>query len=298
MEFPNEHCRVCGQSKWQLAFGGPVRQGTFGNLRPASVYRCEECETEYLPSVQADLEEYYKSVNYRQDVGESGTVEDYFRTHDEEQLVKMRFLQGIGLRGVPVMDVGCGGGSFLDAISGFAGSTIAIEPAESYHVSLRERGHDTFSSMQAALKRWKGQVKMAVCFSVIEHVEQPVEFLREIRSLLAGDGVLILSTPNQADLLVSQGGDAYRSFFYRSVHMHYFNERSLQYAAKRAGFGGCAVQFHHRFNFANFVGWLREKTPTRNLGQFPLGSSFDEHWRTFLESSGTADYLYARLTAR
>jgi hypothetical protein len=96
---------------------------------------------------------------------------------------------------------------------------------------------------------------------------------------------------------MSLGGDTYRSFFYRSVHIHYFDAASLAATAKLSGFGSCKPMYHHRFNFANFAGWLREGRPTRNTGATPLGAAFDAHWKTTLESSGAADYLYALLRA-
>jgi 2-polyprenyl-3-methyl-5-hydroxy-6-metoxy-1,4-benzoquinol methylase len=281
-----------------VAFGGPVRDGTFGRTRPGIVHRCRNCGVEFLPPVQENLEEFYKSEAYRAEVGESSGAGEFFALHDDEQLDKMSFLHGLGLRGAVVADVGSGAGSFLDAVAGFAGTTIGIEPAVSYHDSLKERGHEVFSSTSAALEKWRGKVKIAVCFSVIEHVEHPVQFLAEIRELLADDGVLLLSTPNKSDILMSLGGDTYRSFFYRSVHIHYFDAASLAFAAQKSGFASCKTSHHHRFNFANFTGWLREGRPTRNTGGTPLGEEFDAHWKNTLESRGAADYLYAHLRAR
>lgn len=294
----SQPCRVCRTVDWDPAFGGPVRDGAFGNTRPGTVFRCRGCGVEFLPPVQNDLEHFYASEAYRKQIGESASAQDFFALHDEEQLDKMPFLHGLKLRDAVVADVGCGAGSFLDAVAGFARTTIGVEPAVSYHGSLKERGHVVFSSTEEALAAWRGKVGIAFCFSVVEHVEQPVEFLSQIRALLADDGVLLLSTPNKADILMVLGGDTYRSFFYRSVHIHYFDAASLAAAAKHSGFSSCRAMHHHRFNFANFVGWLREGRPTRNTGGSPLGASFDAHWKNTLESSAAADYLYALLHAR
>lgn len=291
----NKPCTVCEDQNWEIEFPGPVRHGTFGKIRDGVVYRCLSCGTGFLEPLQADLEEYYRSTEYRKDVGESAAAEDFFALHDPEQLEKMHLLQGLPLRNAVVADVGCGGGSFLDAVSGFAATTIAIEPAVSYHASLEKRGHEVFSGTAEALEKWRGKVQLAVSFSVIEHVEQPVHFLRGIRELLAPDGVLLISTPNKEDILLILGGDEYRTFFYRSVHIHYFDKKSIQAAASYAGFSNCDVRYQHRFSFANFTGWLREKRPTGNSKTTPLGKPFDAHWRTSLENSGTSDYLYAFL---
>jgi hypothetical protein len=96
---------------------------------------------------------------------------------------------------------------------------------------------------------------------------------------------------------MESGSDAYRRFFYRAVHLYYFEATSLRAAASRAGFASCELVYRHRFPFANFMGWLRDGRPTGAGNASPLGSAFDRLWTATLESSGRADYLYAFLTA-
>src|SRR4051812_39140278 len=45
-------CRICRATEWEVAFGGPVRDGTFGKTRPGTVHRCRKCGVEFLPPVQ------------------------------------------------------------------------------------------------------------------------------------------------------------------------------------------------------------------------------------------------------
>lgn len=293
----NEHelCPVCGERRWQTAYQGPIRQGSFGKLTEGEVYRCTSCEVEYLPPVKTDLTSYYQSGEYRSDVGESPDVSNYFHLHDTEQFARFGLLHDIPIRDRIIADVGCGGGSFLDGVHGFASQAIAIEPAIFYHDSLRQRGYGVYPDVASAIPEWQGQIDLATCFSVIEHVEQPVLLLQEMRSLLASDGWLLLSTPNRNDILLQLDCTAYRSFFYRTVHVFYFNEHALKRLASAAGFSRCEIRYVHRYNYSNFVGWLRDGRPTGNKGQTVLGAEFDRLWQSTLESRGVADYLYAYL---
>jgi SAM-dependent methyltransferase len=290
----NQKCAICGGQKWEAAYTGAVRQGVFGKSAQGTVWKCLSCASEFLPPKAADTGAFYSGNAYREEVGESADVDAYFKMHDAEQFQKFALLEQLGIRGKVFADIGCGGGSFLDGVRGFASSTVAIEPGQSYHPSLRARGHHVFPFTKDALSAWRGKVDVATCFSVIEHLDDPVSTLKEMRELLSKDGVLLISTPNRRDILM-QLSDDYKAFFYRSVHIWYFDTDSLARAAKEAGFRDCSVRFVHRFNFANFTTWLRDKKPTGNKLTTPLSPDFDRQWQVTLENNGTADYLYAYL---
>ncbi len=287
-----EACKICGSGVWTQLYTGPIRQGKFGRAVPGIVWRCEQCGTGYLPPLARDLEQYYQSDAYRTDVGETADVASFFALHDAEQFPKYGLLAGLAPRSKVIADVGCAAGSFLDGLRGFAAETIGIEPATFYHDSLRQRHHLVYPSTSDALHDWQGRVDLVTCFSVIEHVVDPVGLLRELRALLAEGGQALISTPNARDILLQLGGDSYRSFFYRTVHLYYFDEDALRAAAQAAGFAHGEARYVHRFNFANFAGWLREQKPTGNEGSTPLGAAFDQLWRGALEANGAADYLY------
>lgn len=286
-------CSVCGGTSLTTVFDGPVRDGSFGNLIPARVSRCGVCGVERLEDVRLPGD-YYASDSYRNDLDEQPDIEGYFERHDFEQYSRLGLLAGIKLREAVVIDVGCAGGSFLDSIRGFAGATVGIDPATAYRRSMRERGHTVYGSIEEALPEWEGQAHIATCFSVIEHVEDPVGLLRGVRSLLAPGGVAVISTPNRGDILMSEGGDDYRSFFYRKVHKFYFDGPAVTKACATAGFSVADLRYVHRFGHANYANWLRDKRPS---GDKPstLGPKFDEIWRSTLEDRGLADYLYAFL---
>lgn len=275
-------------------YDGPIRDGVFGKFTDGRIWRCRRCGVEFLPPKEG-VASYYESDEYRQDVGEKADVADYFERHDNEQFRKLLLLENVNLRGVTVADIGCAGGSFLDLVKGYASTTIAIDLAAAYHQSLQERGHRTYPNTAAALEQWRGRVDVACAFSVIEHVEFPRRFLTEIRALLTKNGLLLISTPNRNDILLKLGVKSYESFFYRAVHTYYFDAQCLRYTAQQAGFSSFSPCHVHRFNFLNFVQWVQEGKTTGNNDSFPLGSGFDERWKSELELNGLSDYLYAFL---
>jgi SAM-dependent methyltransferase len=285
-------CPVCGSTEASVIYSGLIRRGRFGEFTEGVVYRCGSCAVDRLSAPgQLGVEDYETSA-YRERVGEQADASSFFEVHDGEQFDKIPLLRGLLRRGDTVLDVGCAGGAFLDFIGGVAGRTVAVEPANGYHESLRERGHLVFADTAAAARELSEAVDLAVSFSVIEHVADPVDFLKGIRGLMTPDGALLLSTPNRSDLLLGCGPAAYRSFFYRLVHRYYFDAPSLTEVLRRASFKVETVRYKHRFGFTNFVNWLRDGRPTADAGMSVLPPAFDDRWRLELEDNGVADYLY------
>jgi 2-polyprenyl-3-methyl-5-hydroxy-6-metoxy-1,4-benzoquinol methylase len=289
-------CGVCRAQKWRRKYDGLIRHGKFGNCVNAVVYECESCGVGFLPDSIGEKPDFYTSANYRHLIGEGVDAEAFFKAHDAEQFIRYPLFDGVPVRNRIVADIGCAAGSFLDTLAGLAATTIGIEPGVHYHESLKQRGHLVFADSASANTEWAGRVDVAVCFSVIEHVSEPVVFLEQIRGLLSPGGRLLLSTPNSRDVLLEVDCDAYRQFFYRSVHAYYFDRDSLNAAVTAAGFSAFTPIYVHRFNFANFVGWLNQHQPSGNAGRSKLGSRFDRIWKAELEETGQADYLYAWVT--
>ena len=125
----SDACAICGESDWSHAYDGPIRDGVFGRQRPGRVRRCGACFVEVLVEPAQPPEEYYAEGTYRSDVGEQPDIEHFFERHDHEQFRQFPLLQRLTVRHKRIADVGCGGGSFLDGLAGYAEETIAIEPA-------------------------------------------------------------------------------------------------------------------------------------------------------------------------
>lgn len=109
----------------------------------------------------------------------------------------------------------------------------------------------------------KIQPKHIVAVEVIEHLENPINFLRECRKLLSPDGFLIVTTPNINTIRGRFG-------FLKHGRLAYFNEREYSDSghisilpwwllcchAKKAGFKDCEVRFGGRFELPD---GLRER---------------------------------------
>lgn len=290
VDFPS--CAICGSDSWRRVYDGPIRNGAFGAWREARVCRCETCGVDRVAERACLPLESYESAEYRQLLKQDHDAAHHNAAHDELARFTLDTLWPISLRGKIVADVGCGGASLLDYISGLASKMVAIDPSEAFAPSLKSRGYVWFPSAAAAAKEYAGVVDIVFSTQVIEHVDDPVEFLRGIASLLAPNGVAVVSTPNRRDILMELLPDTFPSFFYRTQHRFAFDASSLAYAANLAGLQVDELRYVYRYGLANTLHWLKEGRPRGRAPMAPLDGTFDRHWQAWLESTGRSDNLY------
>ena len=82
-----------------------------------------------------------------------------------------------------------------------------------------------------------------VAAELIEHVEQPYDFLRGLKQHLAPRGLLLLTTPNPLGWpVVVAEYLRNKQFFYTEDHLYYFSPRWVERMLQRSGFRVEAVE--------------------------------------------------------
>ena len=139
-----------------------------------------------------------------------------------------------------LLDVGCGDGSFLAAmakrgwrVSGLDLDPLAVEAARAAH------GLDVNVGTVESMLGTGAVFDVVTASHVIEHVPDPVQFLRDCRSLLPPGGRLVLKTPNADGFGSRRYGRAWRGLE-PPRHLHIFTIAALESCAHRAGFADCA----------------------------------------------------------
>jgi SAM-dependent methyltransferase len=284
-------CKICGnQKKFKIVYSGKIRDGKFGSyIDNQEILRCPICGTQFLNSSVLNIN--YNTEEYRNLVEESYSENSYYNSHDEEQIYNIEVINLKNVRNKSIVDIGCGAGSFLDAIKGFATKIVAVEPFKYYRNILELKGYKVFG--YASNVTMNNQFDIATSFAVIEHVESPLDFLKDIQKLVKKGGQIIISTPNTDDFQLELLGDEYKSFYYRKVHKFYFNKESLTYLSKKIGFKGVEFIYKHKYDMSNLIFWLKDKEPT-GLKKTNLLKNLDILLKENLESNGQSNFLYAK----
>ncbi len=285
-------CIICNSEKFSVLYRGKIRTGSFGqqSSHDQTVYKCDSCQSGFLP----DAGFKYDTSEYRVEVEGVADFEAFQALHDREQDEKLSVLGSDNLRGKVIADIGCGGGSFLDLVCGMAHKTVAVEPCRNFHDGLSEK-HLVYGHLSHALEDLEEQVDLAVSFAVIEHVDDPLSFLKEMRLLLKPGGKVLISTPNYDDWMLKFLPGVYESFFYRKAHQWYFNKASLQALASMSGYNSIEIIYKNRFDLSNALHWIRDHMPTGS-GEIQLFDGLDGSYKHILEQTGQTDFIYAWLS--
>lgn len=163
---------------------------------------CQNCGTLYQnprPSL-ASFEAFYKdsvSSNYWADVFFPATAEkrreSIFRPR-VERLYEIANENGVNVS--RLIDVGAGYGIFIDEWRKLDPKTniIAVEPSSSLAAECRRKGFETSENIVEEVEGYDDFADLAVCFEVLEHVHDPVSFIKSIKSLVRPGGLVFIST--------------------------------------------------------------------------------------------------------
>jgi len=193
-----------------------------------TVWRCPVCAS--LHSLEPiNFERYYAEYPFRKHRLDFHTRVAYAK--------RLRLLRSQGLEfGDAILDYGCGQGLFVDFLR-----------SAGYR---RAAGYDPFSPRFADAAVLGEPYDFVVSYDVIEHVPDPREYLRTLVRLVAPQGKLVLSTPNAAELPITDPNH-FPVELSQPYHRHIFSERALLDFCREEGL---FPEFRsHRFYFDTLV---------------------------------------------
>lgn len=165
---------------------------------------------------------------------ESSQVQYYYSTRYYDLHYFHKNLQKLERYARPgsILDVGCNVGNFMIAAKSRGWSPVGIEPNTLAASSARREGLEVLDGYfsEDVCRRVKAPLDAVHMGDVIEHVVDPLEFLRLSFMILRPGGVIMIVTPNI---------DTYFGRRYQvkpMEHPVYFNLHSLSFALEKARF--------------------------------------------------------------
>jgi SAM-dependent methyltransferase len=135
-----------------------------------------------------------------------------------------------------ILDAGCGAGGNLALLAG-RGHAIGVDPDPAAVASARARGLDASAGDAGALVFGDGSFDLVCCLDVLEHVEDDVAVLRELRRVARPGARLLVTVPAFPSLWSSHDVAA--------GHRRRYTRATLTGAARAAGW---APRRLHAFN--------------------------------------------------
>ncbi|MDR3458566.1 MAG: class I SAM-dependent methyltransferase [Verrucomicrobiae bacterium] len=231
MQLEPVNCALCGRAESDLVFSVPsLRLRT--EPRSFELRRCRSCglvrlsprpvaeamallyQPQHYTAPRRDLVRRLEGLILRERVS-------YVRSHT---------------RGHRILDVGCGTGSLLQALSMAGYDVHGLEPYQDALAGVPEglRSRIQCRPFEAA-DYPADNFDIITLWHVLEHLARPVETLQSIRKFLKADGTLLLEVPNFASREARWLGRHWYNLD-APYHFWHFTPETLEAVVQRAGF--------------------------------------------------------------
>jgi len=181
------------------------------------------------------------------------------RNH-EALLASIRQFGG-ALRDGSVLDVGCGSGKLVRFLRARDVEAYGVEPATALFDRFLAGDPWFFRSVDAAADAIGRSCPVVIAVDVLEHVADPVAFLRALRAVAAPRGLVVISTPDAGSLVARALGPRWHHC--NRFHLSLLCEPTLARAAADANLRVGAVRRPGRVRSLGYV--------SRYLVEFGLG---------------------------
>lgn len=223
-------------------------EGPFENVDEVNDYlikRCNSCHLEFASSMRYDVM-YYQNLHYAEDYNLNNVLvlsrEDFLDKaagllKDADWVPHNTVFSWIEKnlkKGARILDIGCGVGWFVAALESQDYNAMGIEVSTKVVDMLKDKGFQVYLGPLEKINVNIPLPELIVLLGVIEHVEDPVRLLGEIRRRFPESMLLIsIPSPKRWDF-----GMGIRNYWdYPPNHLTpYWSCQALEIVLKKAGF--------------------------------------------------------------
>jgi 2-polyprenyl-3-methyl-5-hydroxy-6-metoxy-1,4-benzoquinol methylase len=202
---------------------------------PFCVYRCKGCEVDYLSPRfrETAMRKYYQADSYFDETA----YEDYA---EQELTLRATFrrllerLHRLGHTGGRLLEIGCGYGFLLAEAAPYFSFRCGTDYSHKAVKHARKHADEVLLGGQDAVRDSKPLFDCIIANHVIEHVYDPLGFVRDLLALLRPGGCLLLSTPDAGSWWRRVMGPRWPSYKIPE-HILYFTSTNLAALVREAG---------------------------------------------------------------
>jgi len=220
---------------------------------PYSVAHCTACGSHYLyPRLtESAMQHVYRQPSYYKGGACGYSDASYIAQESALRATFKRLLHNLakhGLTGGDLLEVGCGYGYLLDEARLFFHRRVGTEFSPQAAVIARATGAEVFVG---GIEQVPPEAKFdcVVATQVIEHVYEPLSFVKRLASYTRPGGHIVLATPDIGGVLSKFMGRRWPSFK-APEHVVYFDFQTLSSLMRHAGLQGVRrLSYPHAFPF-------------------------------------------------
>lgn len=232
-----------------------------------NVVQCLSCNLVSLENHTKNIIDYDK--NYRKThspiLGKQLSPSEFFDYELPFQEPRVKRIKSLLNLNMDVLEIGSSAGHFLYSIKDYVKSLTGIELDKSFAKFAKNISNFTIYDEPIEKINFNGKkFDIIFLFHVLEHIQNPKNFLLEIKKHLKDSGTIYLEVPNIDDALYSiYNLKSYKEFYFRLPHVYYYSNPTLEKMLHSCGFEG-KIEFQQDFSFLNHIHWLQNDFPQKN----------------------------------
>jgi len=264
--------------------------GSVRDNKDLDIYECCDCGLVFLSNHDHIDEEFYKESNMHPVIDfekwKIDTIKDDKRRFD--------FVSNI-IMNKSVLDFGSGNAGFLSYAKEVTKYACGVELEKAVKDYYEMQRIDLFSKMDDI----KSKFDVITSFHVLEHLQDPLKILKQMKTKLNTEGKIIVEVPNANDALLSiYENDAFSNFTYWSCHLYLYTDFTLRLLAKKADLKVDFVKHIQRYPLSNHLHWLSKGKPggDKIWGSFIDSGELNTAYENQLASVGATDTLLVQFS--
>jgi SAM-dependent methyltransferase len=292
-------CPLCAADAQKQTVVTPHVYGD--NTSTHAFYHCLGCDIRYqFPGLTPEEESRFYNAEFEGFMaGRSGSAggwlgaESHINANKITVERRMKYLLPNLDNASSVLEVGCSSGFMLFPLQEKGHTCTGIEPSGFFSEFVKSKGVPVYSSLEEMIQYQPDKKFDAIQhYFVLEHISEPVSFLKTQLALLNKGGRIIFEIPNVADALYTVYDiPAFERFYWSVAHPWYFSEKSLRYLLDQVG-EPYEIILDQRYDLSNHMTWARDGKPG-GMSRYTdkLGSEIEENYKQALIKSGNCDTL-------
>ncbi len=239
-------CNICGSEDYEVVFKGLKDDETDLNKKYASssntigndqIVKCKKCGLKYVNPRLTDKEivEAYSEGSDELFISQAKGRELTFKK-------SLKLIDKFSKKG-KILDVGTAGGSFLKVARDDGWEVEGVEPNK--WLCNWSKEHYNLDIKQGTIYDQKfkdNEFDVVTLWDVLEHVTEPKKTLEECNRIIKKDGLLVVNYPDVGSAVAKLMGK--RWIFYLSVHLFYFDKKTIRKILEETGFEVVKIKKH------------------------------------------------------
>lgn len=289
-------CTLCGNKEIK-----PLHNTIRNNIDDTyKMYECSHCGTHFInPQPEKEQLEAYYDGQFREEVHSSTyynetILNSVLQNFLPEAKSRVARVENDLKQSDDILEIGCSVGYFLSVIVDKVNLAYGTEWDNKARSYIQNVIHNSKIKTAYNPQDFSQKFDKIFMFHVLEHIENPIEFLNNLKPLLKDGGKIYIEVPNVDDILVKTfKNDAFKNFYYKKAHLYNFNETGLKYIFEKSNFN-YDIQFIQRYDISNHFYWLANGLPGGS-GAYTtiLSNKLNDEYIQCLKATKQTDTLFA-----